>query len=154
MKCSKFSVCKAPCVARWEVIALWMLRVPTLDFFFCHPLMVSGRTGVRWPRHFQSIDSGATGLVCLSAKLNISGLELVSVAAIAVSTDSWNYCTAERGHYFQMCGSAPLVCAEALATYLRALLEAYLVWHISISQYPQVTARYFPVYMHNKYMYM
>ena len=43
----KFSVCKAPCVARWQVIALWMLQCPQLwilflfFLFFCHPLMVS-----------------------------------------------------------------------------------------------------------------
>ena len=37
----KFSVCKAPCVARWQVITLWMLRCPQLWIFLCHPLMVS-----------------------------------------------------------------------------------------------------------------
>ena len=55
----KFSVCKAPCVARWQVIALWLLRCPQLWIFFLPPPDgLSGRTGVSsFPREL--VDSSA-----------------------------------------------------------------------------------------------
>ena len=86
----KVSRMQAPCVARWQVIALWMLRCPQLWIFFATPLWsLAGRVSdCLVISMVRLIDSSALTLLPRHAS-GLSGIASCNDSAIATGLCYW-----------------------------------------------------------------